>query len=107
MRLEDIHGPIVLGIIGGLLGSFFINVNTTMSTFRKKYVTTTPRKVIEAGTFGLMTMSVCVIFIAFFSSGCQKNMSDVSEAEFTNFGADDLSKHNLQKWTCGKDENGN
>jgi len=63
--LSDIHGPIFLGIIGGLLGSFFINVNTSMSTFRKKYVTTTTRKVIETGMFGMLTMSVCVLAIAF------------------------------------------
>ena len=65
MLLPDIHGPIVLGIIGGLLGSFFINVNTTMAVIRKKYMTTTMRKSVETGMFGLLTMSVCVLFIAF------------------------------------------
>lgn len=65
MLLPDIHGPIVLGIIGGLLGSFFINVNTTMAVIRKKYMTTTMRKSVETGMFGLLTMSVCVLFIVF------------------------------------------
>ena len=39
VKLEHIHGAIVLGIVGGVLGSFFINVNTRMTVFRKKYVT--------------------------------------------------------------------
>lgn len=70
--LSDIHGPIVLGILGGLFGSFFINVNTRMSVFRKKYITTTTAKVIECGMYGLATMSVCVLFISFGElDGCQ------------------------------------
>ena len=70
--MTDIHGPIFLGIIGGLLGSFFINVNTTMSTLRKRYATSTLSKSIETGMFGMVTMSVCVLFIAFGDIGdCQ------------------------------------
>lgn len=70
--LSDIHGPIVLGILGGLFGSFFINVNTRMSVFRKKYITTTTSRVIECGMYGLATMSVCVLFISFGElDGCQ------------------------------------
>lgn len=95
--LEDIHGPIVLGIIGGLLGSLFINVNTSMAVFRKKYVTTIPRKVVEAGMYGLATMSVCVIFIAFLSSGCQKivDQDESSNSSLLKEPADELSQHNL------------
>lgn len=64
VKLQHIFGSIVLGIIGGLLGSFFIFVNTRMGRWRKKYITTTSRKVIEAGMYGAATMSVCIIFIA-------------------------------------------
>jgi len=69
VTLVDIHGPIVLGIIGGCLGALFINVNTRMGIFRKKYINTTAKKTIETGMFALTTMSVCVLFIVY-SSGC-------------------------------------
>ena len=72
MLLTDIHGPIVLGILGGLFGSFFINVNTRMSMLRKKYSTTTARRTFETGMFAFMTISVCVLFISFGDmGGCQ------------------------------------
>ena len=64
MDFVDVHCPIVIGIVGGLLGSFFINVNTTMMKYRKKYVTTTTRKLIETGMFAVATMSVSIIFIS-------------------------------------------
>ena len=94
MLLADIHGPIVLGIIGGLLGSFFINVNTTMSALRKKYMTTTMKKTIETGMFGLLTMIVCVLFIAFGDIGdCQTPKTYDNQSSFE--GDETIDIHNL------------
>jgi len=70
VKLQHILGSIIIGVIGGLLGSFFIFVNGKMGKWRKKYITTTSRKVIEAGMYGAATMSVCIVFIASHSS-CQ------------------------------------
>lgn len=36
--LKYIHSPIILGIIGGLLGALFINVNTRIGALRKKFI---------------------------------------------------------------------
>jgi H+/Cl- antiporter ClcA len=38
--IKYIHSPIILGIIGGLLGALFINVNTRIGSLRKKYIKT-------------------------------------------------------------------
>ena len=63
--MDDIHAPIVLGIICGSLGSFFIYMNTTMAKLRKKIVTTLPRKMIETGLFSVATISVSILFIVY------------------------------------------
>lgn len=70
-----------------------------MAVFRKKYVTTTIRKTIETGFYAAATMSVCVLFISFGDlGGCQTALDPDNR---------DINIHNLQKWTCGKDEEGN
>lgn len=85
MLWEDVHGVIVLGIIGGMLGAIFINTNTVMGALRKKYVTTTMRRTIETGMFGLMTMSVCVLFIAFGDKNdCQTPNIDTNDGNFND-----------------------
>ena len=60
VQLYYIHGAIVLGIIGGALGSLFINVNTRMSRLRKKIIKTTTHRVIETGCFAALTISAWV-----------------------------------------------
>ena len=52
----------MLGILGGALGALFINVNTRCARLRKKYIAPSiPRRVIETGMYGVMTISVSVI----------------------------------------------
>lgn len=48
---------IVLGIIGGLLGAFFINVNTRMNECRKVLLTSKWSKPLETFFFSFMTAS--------------------------------------------------
>ena len=59
--INHIWGAIVLGLMGGALGSLFITVNTYMSFIRKKYMTSTVRKVFETGFFGMLTVSVMTL----------------------------------------------
>ena len=65
MTPEQIHGPIILGIVGGCLGSLFIHVQTYMAGWRKKLITSKCRKVVEAAFFAFATMSVCTFFVVF------------------------------------------
>lgn len=65
MKLVHIHGAIVLGVVGGVLGSLFINVNTRMTMFRKKYVTKNWVKVLETGLFAVMTVTTYTAFTVF------------------------------------------
>jgi hypothetical protein len=51
-----------LGIIGGLLGSLFISVNSSMTIWRKKYITTNRMKVLETGLYAFGTISSSVFF---------------------------------------------
>jgi len=53
--LETIPGSIMVGLICGFLGAFFIEVNTYLGYFRKKFITTPTRKVLEVLFFSFMT----------------------------------------------------
>ena len=67
--LKYIHSPIILGIIGGLLGALFINVNTRIGTLRKKYIKTKTLKLVEVIIFSCFTMTICFLF-ATYSGSC-------------------------------------
>lgn len=56
------HGPIILGIAGGLFGALFIWVNKEMSVLRKKIKGSIILRVLETITFSCVTMSVCFYF---------------------------------------------
>jgi H+/Cl- antiporter ClcA len=49
---------ITLAIVGGLLGSLFINVNSRVNEIRKKILTTKWIKPIETAFFGFMSASI-------------------------------------------------
>jgi H+/Cl- antiporter ClcA len=51
-----------LGLIGGLLGAFFIYVNYSINKLRKKYIDTKLKKVLE--TVSLVFVTSTVIFFA-------------------------------------------
>ena len=63
--LSHIWGAVVLGIMGGIFGSLFTNIGTWMSFYRKYYITTDLRKIIEAGMMGAATISVMTSLVIF------------------------------------------
>jgi H+/Cl- antiporter ClcA len=65
IRLDKIWGAFILGILGGILGSFFVSVNTYMTFFRKKHINTTWKKVIECALFGTATISAMTLIIIY------------------------------------------
>ena len=89
VKLEHIHGAIVLGVVGGVLGSFFINVNTRMTILRKKYITKNWIRVVETGIFAVLTVSTYTAFTVFMAK-CLEINPDTS----------DEKKDQLRQWTC-------
>lgn len=59
-KLQDFPFFILLGIFGGLLGSFFIYVNFELNLIRKKYLDSKPKKVLE--TILLCALTATVLF---------------------------------------------
>jgi hypothetical protein len=51
----DIVAAVLFGVVCGLLGSFFIYVQTKMIKFRKMNITTNSRKIIEGVFFAFVT----------------------------------------------------
>jgi len=56
--LLDLPAAIVIGVICGLLGSFFIYVNINLGILRKKYLTKNWHKILEALFFAFLSASV-------------------------------------------------
>ena len=63
MPLNEVLGSLVLGVMGGVLGSFFITVNGFMGRQRKKYATANWRKILETGCFGVATISTMTMVV--------------------------------------------
>jgi len=53
--LYDLFAAILIGAFCGLLGSFFIYVQTKMTKLRKLYINTNARKILEALFFAFIT----------------------------------------------------
>jgi len=99
--LSHIWGAIMLGILGGVFGSLFISVNTYMSFYRKKYITSTWRKVLECGLFGVATISVMTLLTSKLA-GCIKNPLYDEEDMFKPETAEEIT--NFNPWVCKSDE---
>ena len=61
--MSDIHIPIFLGISAGCLGAFFIFFGTKSFLFRKKFINTDLKKILEAGIICFLTMTSCCILV--------------------------------------------
>jgi hypothetical protein len=67
-----------------------------MSTIRKKYITTTTKRVIETGMFGMMTMTACVVSIVFLENNCvEPNPGTTTEKDFLK---DDNGAHDVDNF---------
>jgi chloride channel 7 len=70
--LDAIIAAIVIGILGGAIGSLFIRVNNIINLLRKKLLTTKQRKIAEVAALVILTSS-CFFFSSLFA-GCQPRM---------------------------------
>lgn len=93
----------MLGVFGGVLGSWFIMLQTRLGAIRKKYVNTTPKKIFETAMFAFATMSVCVILVANISS-CESLMP-LPEEDIDNKAVQERI-FTSNKWNCQVGEKG-
>jgi len=64
---------VVIGIICGLLGSFFIFVNVNLGIFRKKYIDTNWKKIAEALFFAFLSTSIFFGVVLLRANDCVSN----------------------------------
>lgn len=67
--VDTLFASAVIGILGGLVGSIFIRVNTAVNIIRKKMLTTNIRRVLEASLLIALTVS-CFFVSALFQDTC-------------------------------------
>ena len=69
-KLADFPFFVILGIFGGLLGSFFIYVNFELNVIRKKYLVSKNLKVFETIALTALTASVLFFTPRILSKSC-------------------------------------
>ena len=81
--ISDVISSIIIGVITGLLGAFFIFANTRLALMRKKYINTPTKKVVEVIFFAFATASVFYL-IPFMIPHCEDKTDAFREYyEFT------------------------
>jgi hypothetical protein len=80
--MEILPVAILLGIIGGMAGALFINVNTRVNALRKNYLKTKWIKPLE--TFGFcFATATFYYYISYFMETCKNEENDYGEFEKT------------------------
>ncbi len=100
VKVEDLHGPIIMGILGGALGSLFINVNTRLSRLRKRCITNNCKKIIETGAFGVLMITAATISIGILNK-CV-DMPQYEEQDLEKAKYEEEIRH-FNPWTCDKE----
>lgn len=80
--LLDIPAAIIIGVVCGLLGSFFIYVNINLSMLRKRYINTNTKKITEALVFAFVSASLFFGVVVARHSNCR--VSNKLEEEETH-----------------------
>lgn len=79
----DLPAAVIIGIICGLLGSFFIYVNTILGTIRKQVINTNSRKIVETCLFSFVTAASFYLIVLLRVDNCRKHRDeDVADEEF-------------------------
>lgn len=97
-------GAILMGLVGGLLGSFFVSFNTIVNRLRKKYLKTNHSKVLETMFWSFLTASVFflapLILLNVPNHGCHFFHDDESAQ---NSEDQDVLKLLIESW-CTQDD---
>ena len=79
--LWDIPAAVVIGIVCGLMGSFFIYVNINLSILRKKYINKNWKKIAEAIFFAFMSASIFFSVVAARKDNCRTSVPEPGSDE--------------------------
>ena len=84
--LLDIPAAIVIGLVCGLMGSFFIFVNIKLGMYRKKYITKNWQKITEALLFAFVTSSLFFAVVVLRRDDCRNQPVNASlETNYMKF----------------------
>lgn len=103
VKLSQIHGSLVLGVLGGMLGSLFINVNTRVGRIRKKCITSKWKKVLETGIFAALTVSIMFWATALLNECEQREPTYTAEELALAKNEEHLESQN--DWICDTNKN--
>jgi len=78
----DLPAGILLGVICGLLGAFFIWVSIALGMWRKKHVNTSMKKVLEAMIFAFVTASIFYLVVWCWRGSCVEITTEDAESLF-------------------------
>ena len=84
-KLADFPFFIILGVFGGLLGSFFIYVNFELNVIRKKYLLSKHMKVIETVALTALTATVLFVTPRMLSMSCMSQDESSVDAEHIQY----------------------
>lgn len=79
--LWDIPAAVVIGIVCGLMGSFFIFVNINLSMLRKKYINKNWKKITEALFFAFMSASIFFSVVVARKGNCRTAVEEPGSDE--------------------------
>lgn len=68
-KFQLLVAGLIMGTISGMLGAFFININTRLNYIRRRHLTTKVKKTVETACFCAFTGAV-VFFTPYFFNRC-------------------------------------
>ena len=89
--LLDLPAAVIIGIVCGLLGSFFIYINISLGILRKKYITKNWMKIAEAMGFAAISSTIFFLLVVSRQDTCKTPLEESGEI-------------NLIKFTCSEDK---
>ena len=89
--LLDLPAAVIIGIVCGLLGSFFIYINISLGILRKKYITKNWMKIAEAMLFASISSTIFFLLVVSRQDTCKTPLEESGEI-------------NLIKFTCSEDK---
>lgn len=83
--LYDVPAAIVIGIVCGLLGSFFIFVNINLAILRKRYIVKNWMKIVEAVGFAAFSCSIFFGCVLLRQGSCRTPANEGTEVNLMQF----------------------
>jgi len=80
--LLDIPAALVIGAVCGVLGSLFIYVNVSLGVYRKKYINTKTKKILETVFFAFMTSTLFFLVTLSRKNECIEKPASYNDTTF-------------------------